>query len=227
MSVSYGNPVKAYIYNEDKGQKVIDCLFNPTEYSFSKSNEWSEDKASGQDLPIAHFQGGGATSMSVTILFDTYAMDNGDGPPKDVREYTEKIFALMKVDSSLKDSKTGKSRPPIISFRWGRTWSFKSVIKSISQKFTLFTSVGTPVRATLQWGLQQIQQDGTYPPQNPTSVADVERVHVVGPGETIDGIAFTVYGDAMRWRQIAEYNNLDNPLRLQPGQKLAIPNKNP
>ena len=225
MSVSLGNPVKAYIYNEDSGAKVIDCLFNPTDYSFSKSNEWSEDKASGQDLPIAHFQGGGATSMTVSLLFDTYTLDHGKGPPKDVREYTEKVFALMKVDPKLKDSKTKKSRPPIVSFRWGKTWSFKAVIKSITQKFTLFTGDGTPVRATLQLTLQQIQQDGTYPPQNPTSVAEVERVHVVGPGETLDAIAFTVYGDPMRWRDIAEYNNLENPMRLQPGQKLAIPNR--
>lgn len=225
MSVSLGNPVKAYIYNEDSGAKVIDCLFNPTDYSFSKSNEWSEDKASGQDLPIAHFQGGGATSMTVSLLFDTYTLDHGNGPPKDVREYTEKVFGLMKVDPKLKDSKTKKSRPPIVSFRWGKTWSFKAVIKSISQKFTLFTADGTPVRATLQLTLQQVQQDGTYPPQNPTSVAEVERVHVVGPGETLDGIAFTVYGDPMRWREIAEYNNLENPMRLQPGQKLAIPNR--
>src|SRR5690348_8139867 len=115
MSVSAGGPVKAFIFNEDKGSKVIDCLFNPTDYSFSKSNEWSEDKATGQDLPIAHFQGGGATSMTLSLLFDTYVLDRADGPPKDVREFTEKVFSLMKVDPSLKDPKTKKSRPPIVS----------------------------------------------------------------------------------------------------------------
>lgn len=163
--------------------------------------------------------------MSVTLLFDTYAVERKSGSPQDVRDFTNEVFKLMKVDPKLKDKKSKKGRPPIISFRWGKTWSFKAVIKSISQKFTLFTSDGTPVRATLQLTLQQVLQDGIYPKQNPTSFAEVEQVYVVAPGETIDAIAFAVYGEALRWREIAEYNNLDNPLRLLPGQKLAIPSR--
>ncbi|HLG50038.1 MAG TPA: LysM domain-containing protein, partial [Chloroflexota bacterium] len=45
----------------------------------------------------------------------------------------------------------------------------------------------------------------------------------VSPGETIDTIAFQEYGDPNQWRRIADYNRLDNPLRLRAGQKLAIP----
>lgn len=225
MSAASGKPVKAFIWNEDKNAKVVDCLFNPTEYSFSKSNTWNQDEASGQDLPIAHFQGGGATTMSVSLLFDTYALARGGGDPSDVRDYTEKVFKLMKVDPSLKDPKTNKSRPPIVSFRWGNTWSFKAVITSISQRFSLFTSDGTPVRATLSVSFQQVQQEGTYPKQNPTSGGEVEKVHLVGPGETIDAIAFRQYGDSAKWPLIADFNHLDNPMKLAPGQKLAIPSE--
>lgn len=223
ISAASGKPVKAYIYNEDKNAKVVECLFNPTDYSFSKSNTWNKDSASGQDVPIAHFEGGGATSMKVDLLFDTYSLARGGGDPADVRDYTEKVFKLMKVDPSLKDSKTGKSRPPIVSFRWGNTWSFKAVITSITQTFSLFTSDGKPVRAKLGVSFEQVQQEGTYPKQNPTSGGDVEKVHVVGPGETIDSIAFRQYGDSAKWRVIADFNHLDNPMKLAPGQKLAIP----
>jgi hypothetical protein len=219
LSATSGKPVKAYIWNEDKGSKVVDCLFNPTEYSFSKSNTWAPGKVVGKNLPLANFQGGGATTLTVSLLFDTYAI----AQPTDVRKYTEKVFGLMTVDPSLQDPQSKSSRPPVVSFRWGNSWSFKAVITQITQKFTLFISDGTPVRATLDVTFQQVEQEGTYPPQNPTSVAEAQKVHVVGPGETIDSIAFREYGDSRKWRVIADFNELDNPLRLQPGQQLAIP----
>jgi len=227
ISATSGKPVKAYIWNEDKNQKVVDCVFNPTEYSFTKTNSWAPGSLIGRDLPLANFQGGGATTLTVSLLFDTYSLPAISGQdsqePQDVRDFTEKVFGLMKVDPSLKDSESKTSRPPRVSFRWGNSWSFKAVITTITQRFTLFTSDGKPVRATLDVTFQQIEQEGTYPPQNPTSVAEIEKVHVVGPGETIDGIAFKEYGDSRKWRLIADFNQLDNPLRIRPGQTLAIP----
>ena len=39
-----------------------------------------------------------------------------------------------------------KFRPPTILFVWGR-FTFKGVVESLSQKYTMFLSDGTPVRA--------------------------------------------------------------------------------
>jgi len=82
-----GKPVKAYIWNEDKNQKVVDCLFNPTEYSFSKSNTWSPNGTPSRDLPVVNFQSGGQMSLSVSLLFDTYSLaaTQAGGKPEDVR----------------------------------------------------------------------------------------------------------------------------------------------
>ena len=223
FSSASGKPVKAYIWNEDKNQKVVDCLFNPTEYSFSKSNTWQRNDIIGRDLPLVSFQGGGTMTMTVSLLFDTYSQPSSGGPAPDVRTYTEKVLNLMKVDPSLKDQNSQAGRPPRVSFRWGNSWSFKSVITQITQRFTMFLSDGTPVRATLDVTFQQVEQEGTFPPQNPTSVATAQKFRIVGPGETVDTIAFQEYGDPKKWRLIADFNNLDDPLRLRPGQKLAIP----
>jgi predicted Zn-dependent protease len=219
LSATSGKPVKAFIWNEDKNAKVVDCLFNPTEYTFSKSNTWTPDKAPGKNIPIINFQGGGPTTLQVSLMFDTYA----SAQPQDVRNFTEKVVGLMNIDPSSTDSTSKTGRPPRVSFRWGDSWSFKAVITQISQHFTLFLSDGTPVRATLDVSFTQVEQQGTYPAQNPTSTAEAQKVHRVGPGETIDSIAFQEYGDANKWRVIADFNDLDNPMRLQPGDQLAIP----
>ncbi|HVC32556.1 MAG TPA: peptidoglycan-binding protein [Chloroflexota bacterium] len=223
FSSASGKPVKAYIWDEEKGRKVVDCLFNPTEYSFTKSNTWAPGNIIGHDLPLVSFQGGGMMNLQVSLLFDTYSRPPVSGQIEDVRKYTEKVLNLMKIDSSLKDPNSQAGRPPRVSFRWGNSWSFKSVISRITQHFTLFLSDGTPVRATLDVTFDQVEQEGTYPPQNPTSVATTQKIRVVGPGETVDMIAFAEYGDSKKWRLIADFNQLDDPLRLRPGQKLAIP----
>ena len=47
------------------------------------------------------------------------------------------------------------------------------------------------------------------------------RCHVYAPEK--DSIAAEVYGDATKWRAIAEYNEMSDPLTLRPGQRIIIP----
>lgn len=55
--------------------------------------------------------------------------------------------------------------------------------------------------------------------------AAAERVHVVKPGETLWQIAEALAGDPHRWPQIyrANRDQIKDPSRLYPGQRLAIP----
>jgi nucleoid-associated protein YgaU len=44
----------------------------------------------------------------------------------------------------------------------------------------------------------------------------------VHEGQSLDWIAYQEYGNPSCWRHIAEINDLDDPLNLQPGQVLKI-----
>jgi len=48
-------------------------------------------------------------------------------------------------------------------------------------------------------------------------------VHTVRDGDTLPSIAYQTYGDATRWRLIAEANDVDNPLHLRRGTPLSLP----
>jgi len=211
-------PEKAIIMNlDEKGAMPIECLFNPTEYTFSKTNTWTESEIKGGNVPLVEFDGGGPMTLKMTLFFDTYATGG------DVRTITDRIWKLMSIDESLTDTDSGKGRPPMVEFRWGTTWSFQAVITTIKQTFTLFRYDGTPVRATLEVEFLQAREEGKYPGQNPTTVSlPGYRQRLVKEGETIDWIAFEEYGDASRWRYIAATNGLDDPLAIRPGQLLAI-----
>jgi hypothetical protein len=211
-------PEKARMINlDDSGESPIECLFNPTEYSFTKTNTWTPEANSGKNVPELTFGGGASMTLSMQLFFDTYATG------KDVRTVTNRIWKLMTISDKLTDSKNTKGRPPMVEFQWGRTWSFKAVITTITQKFTLFRSDGTPVRATLDVTFLQAKDGGKYPGQNPTTVVEPGyKRRVVKEGDSLDWIAFEEYGDSAMWRLIAETNGVDDPKKLRPGQVIAI-----
>jgi hypothetical protein len=220
---------KAQIINIDRGGEIIECMFNPKEYSMAKRNNWGSPKSggsgssnSGTNVPKQQYSGGQPATLTMQLFFDTYVGASGS---EDVREeYTSKIWALAEVDPGLQDNTTTKSRPPRVRFQWGPAWSFVAVITSITQKFTLFSSDGTPVRATLDVTFQQIADDSQLPGTNPTSGGTGgERQWTVKEGDTLAAIAYDAYGDAGRWRTIADANRLTGVRELRPGTRLGLP----
>jgi nucleoid-associated protein YgaU len=205
------------VVDGSKSGQVVECMFRPKEYTLTKQNKWEPGKVKGKSVPPLEFKGGGPASLTMELFFDTYEAD------QDVRKYTNKIWELMAIDSALTDRSTAKGRPPLCQFQWGPVISFKAVITNINQKFTMFKSDGTPIRATLQVTFQEAEESKAYPFQNPTSSSKPGyKVRVVKEGETIDWIAFEEYGDSSLWRHIAETNNLEDPLKIQAGQALSI-----
>lgn len=206
---------KAFIENLDTGQR-IEVLFNPKEYSITKSNSWQRAATSGANLPSTTFASGQPASMTVQLFFDTYETK------MDVRNHTGKIAKLMEV-SIREEGEGNKLRPPKVKFHWGLTWTFKAVITQMTQKFTLFLPTGTPVRATVDVTFQQIEDEGRFPGQNPTSGGNAgRRTHVVEAGETLDLIAHQELGDSRLWRHLADANRITDPLALAPGTVLVV-----
>lgn len=214
--------VKAHILVRKQGRDIanIPCHFNPTEYTISRSVDWDIKTANGSDVPNATFKGGGKSSLSLSLLFDTLA----DGDSKDVREFTKPLWQAALIHEDEKNPVTGTGEPAQVVFMWGTTWSFQAVVTSIKQSYTLFKSDGTPVRSTVSLELTQVVDSKKHPKQNPTSTGISGKIHVVRDGDRLDLIAATYYQKPTMWRPIAERNGIDNPRELWPGQRLVIPN---
>jgi len=221
MPNTRSNLQAARIYQvHDDGTGVgisVDCMFNPSEYTVSKTNTYKEESRNRSDVPSFEFEKAGPQTLKLTLLFDT--MLDGD----DVSLETNNLWKLMESKTRREGSRNEKVPPPAVAFEWG-VFRFVAVITNMTQKFTLFKSDGTPVRASVEVTFTQHKDVNDYPNQNPTSGGgDIERVWRVIAGDRIDTIAFAVYGDATRWRTIAAYNQLDNPLTLKSGRQLIIP----
>ena len=216
QAAASGEITKATLTHMESNESV-GVMFNPTEYSMSKSNSWDPVKIVGSNIPRLEFTSGGSTELSLELLFDTY--ESG----VDVRDHTNKIYKMTQIDSSTVDSATGIGRPPRVLFSWGRVFNFAAVITSFSINYTLFLSDGKPVRARVSLSLQECEDSSQQSPQNPTTQGTIgNKIHIVKPGDTLDRIAYQEYKKSSAWRFIADTNNLDNPRDLRPGQALAI-----
>jgi hypothetical protein len=212
---------------EIEGGQTLTCLFNPNEYAISKANAWTVKPVVGSSLPSPQFSGGHARELTLNLLFDA------DPASGDVTSATDALFAMMEVNSSLASGRTNQARPPSITFAWGTFTSFKAVCTRLNVQFTMFKPDGTPIRATAALTLIQVEKDprsgqGTpAAPQNPTTRAERMRVHIVRSGDSLQSIAYAHYGDPNRWRTIAHENGIDDPLNLERGAELSVPQLRP
>lgn len=210
-------PTKATIRNLDTGE-TIKCLFNPTEYTIQKSNNWRPQPVKGKNVPKLEFGGGGSRTMTFELLLD--AFEKGG----DVRQSVEKLWKLTMLEPKNKNKSTDRARPPIILFQWGGNWEFKAVVTSLSVRYIMFGETGKPTRAVANISLQEASDESEQPGTNPTSYAKPGyKLRETKAKDSLQLIAFEEYGDPNLWRRIASENSIDNPFALEAGTVLSIP----
>lgn len=211
---------KAYLKTE-RGEQ-IHCLFNPEKLQVGLATEWSGERLPGQQTPQLNYGGGQSGTMSLELFFDSTA----DGKP--VTNYTDKLVALLKVDTDLPgyDQQKMNGRPPWVTFHWGKFSSFRAVVTSLNLNYVYFSAVGEPLRATASLSLTQYEQEEDWPRQNPTSgTPKPARSHQIQPGETLDRIAARYYDDPTEWRRLAEANGVKDPFAVAAGSRVDVPTR--
>ena len=207
------------------GQKV-EFMFNPTEYSISKSNTWNKEPSVSRNVSNLKFGGGDPRQLTLELFFDSYLSRKGV-QKGDVRKATNQLFNFMMIDQSLRGSEDNMGRPPKCCLIWGQDSKhhFDCYIANCTVKYLLFDSEsGIPVRATANLTLKEERDPEKLLPTNPTSLGQPgRRLRMVQEGDRLDWIAYQEYGDPREWRLVALANRLFNPLDLRPGVVLVIP----
>ncbi len=193
----------------------IPILYFPPEYSYEKSNVFSEISVPGLESPFLQFTKGNSASISLEVFYDTY--ESG----VDVRRYTDQLTDLMNIDPGL-------HAPRPLQFIWGTAEKpFDCVLESVTKKFTMFRSdsgpdKAIPVRARLTIKLKEFKT-GLNERERSLSSPDKTKIYMVKQGDSLWTIANKEYGTPFLWRPIAEKNEIDNPRILEAGMGLIIP----
>ena len=202
---------KAKLEIEGGGQP-IECAFNPQTLHDLQDERLDVQADAGPRLPKPEFGGGLPMSYKLSLLLDASL----DGPDESVKDQANQLMQAMHG---------GGSAPKFITFSWGSVTLPKAAPISISIQYALFHPNGEPMRAFVDLELAQAEQlTAAGKAQNPTTrgIAGL-RSHTVRDGRLAASIAYEAYGDATRWRTIAEANGIDDPLRLRRGSDLTIP----
>jgi nucleoid-associated protein YgaU len=214
MSTTRSN-LRAAKISTVNGNITIHCMFNPENYTVKKTNHYDDgDELRVPQKPV--FQRYGRSNLTLSKLtFDTY--ETG----ADLTAITNKLWDLMRPA----DPSDPESDPPEVEFEWS-TFSFKAFVSELTINYKLFDKDGNPVRAEVDITFKESSDPTNHPHQrqNPTSGGGpMQQIHKVIQGDRLDLIAAKEYGDATRWRVIAEYNQITNPRALRPGQIITIP----
>jgi nucleoid-associated protein YgaU len=194
----------------------IDFQFNPKEVTIAKTAKWERKTARGaKKAGPPEFSGAEPCKLTLEMFFD--ASGNHDGS---VVAAVEKLFGCCVPTEESRGK--NKASPPLVVFSWGTITSFPAFVTSVSAKYTLFASNGTPIRATCSVSLEEMPGDPGK--QNPTSggIAARKSHHVVA-GDTLAHLAYAEYGDARLWRTLAEFNGIDDPMRVAAGTDVLLP----
>jgi hypothetical protein len=204
----------------------MEVQYNPTEFSFTKGVQYAEIGIPGLDMPVQQFVRGNYESVSLELFFDTTEFGTeSEESVKPVTLMTDQFYQLIRIDPRIK-------APPICQFSWGdtgfpgsnlrqgetqlREHGFRCLVESVTQKFTLFSPQGIPLRAMLTVKLRE------YQTLTDLVAATEEEVTLIEEGTTLDEVANRVFNDPTKWRAIAEANSIDDPLSLQPGSLLSL-----
>lgn len=202
------------ILNGEKKGKEIEILYFPPEYSIEKSNSFSEIAIPGLESSYMQFVKGNPASISLEVFYDTYE----DGT--DVRALTDQLTNLLEIDPEI-------HAPPILEFIWGvqSKEPFNCVLESITKKFTMFRSDKAPVipvRARLSVKLKEFKIELNQRERTVHS-PDKTKVYTIKQGDSLWHIAYSMYGNPLKWRYIADKNKIINPRFLEPGEEIIIP----
>jgi hypothetical protein len=226
---------RAYLTWQHKRQTVqVPVQFNPTELQFEKSVQFAEIEIPELNAPLQQFVHGKAERLTVELFFDT-TDESADGDARPVTEMTDKVYALTRTVPE-------DHAPPIVTFYWGkngfpghalpdafgsqRRTSFRGVVESVNQQFTLFSTDGVPLRARLTVTMREyIALHDHFPEANPSS-PDRTHSHVLQQRETLSEVAWQAYRRPGDWRAIAIDNGIEDPRRLDPGLRLSAPRLN-
>ncbi|MFG2146267.1 LysM peptidoglycan-binding domain-containing protein [Streptomyces sp. NPDC048696] len=193
--------------------------FNPSQVQLGRSASWTVMPAIAYTRGAPpKFTGAQPASLQLQVFLDA------SGTPSSTTVQTQVELLLSCCEVTEQSVAAKAPSPPWVEFSWGSfsTVQFVAYVTSVNANYTLFSPNGVPLRATCTLALVEVSSETKR--QNPTSGAlSARRVHRTVAGDTLASLAWREYGDATRWRTIAEANAIDDPMRLRPGTELLLP----
>jgi Contractile injection system tube protein len=181
--------------------------------------------------------GGGRTEIELDLLFDV-SLVRTPHPPRTVQDLTRPLWQLAENGP---EAEYPTAR--IVRLVWGKSWNIPVVVAAVSERFERFTVTGVPERSWVRLRLIRTGEPETFDMApglrgedqlGAASIAiedapeDQITFHEVLGGddektERLDEIATRYYGEPGLWRILALFNDVEDPLDLDPQSVIRVP----
>lgn len=197
---------------DDKITGTITVDFNPSEYSISYTPNYKDESGVAQAKAVPEFLKNAKSSLSLKLTLDgfTQAKTHKESNAADILDSVKKLRSLTQISEEL-------HKPPKCEFRWGSV-SYLGFVSNLSIQFTMFSSEGKPLRATVNMTIT-----GTDTNAVALQSPDRTKRYVLSQDTPLYLVAYDAYDDPAQWRQIAVANGIRNPRKLKSGMVLKIP----
>lgn len=192
--------------------------------------------------------GGGVTELEFDLLFDV-TLPGSTIDTQDVRQLTLPLWNLAENRAAGSD----RGLAPVVRFVWGRSWNVPGLVVAVAERLEYFSAEGLPRRSWLRMRFLRTAEALPEPEKRPEAVPEEDAeaapeltvdpnripedeilVHEVsggegssgvqvGGGERWDLIAERYLGNCRLWKLLADFNQVDDPAALRPGQLIRIP----
>ena len=152
--MTYQQPVASRIYigSLDDGGLVVTAQYNPKELQIAKNVPWQKHQKGNTDGLQYEFTGAEGRTMTLEMLFDGLEEDQSIADTVGMLETLAKVRDPTSSDPEMR-------RPHHCVVVWGTVMGddqrFQCVITQITAKYTMFSSDGRPLRATVTLQLQE------------------------------------------------------------------------
>ena len=197
-------------------------MYTPESFSKSLTVDYQCKGGPGDDRNELSFYKTSTGDVSFEFLFDaTGASKNG------IQSEAAALLGGVDVQIALFKKLTaernpGTHEPPKLTLVWG-TFIFDCRLVSMTTNYTLFNSIGRPLRAKVSAKFKGDEPRSLISAIAKLFSADLTHVHLVKDGETLPAIAHQIYGDPKYYVEIARVNYLRIFRALKPGMELILP----
>ncbi len=220
-----------FVVHWSSGTDTIPCQYNPTQITLEKAVQLAEIGIPGLTAPLQQFVRGQAETLTIELMFDTSEKGGMGAGAVSVATLTDPFYSMARIEPD-------GHAPPVVEFFWGSGFpgsslpakqqkqarqSFTGVVSNIRQVFTLWSTLGVPLRAKLTFTIKEYAPLDDQLAKLNLNSPDKTHSHVTAAGETLSAISHRYYLDSLAWRKIADENGIDDPRRLAVGRQLTVP----
>ncbi|AXT53602.1 LysM peptidoglycan-binding domain-containing protein [Aquimarina sp. BL5] len=196
-------------------------MYNPEKFSKNVSVNYQSQCVPGDNGQEQSYHSNQSGEVTFEFFFDATGTSinsiNGE-----VAKAIGGVDLEIELFLELMNPDPEEHKPRVLTLVWG-TFIFNCKLKSAQVNYTLFSSVGRPLRATVTATFIGHEFRILRAALSKLFSSDLTKVHIVKAGETLPLIANKVYGDPSYYIQIAKANNLLNFRNIKPGQEIILP----